>query len=34
MKILPEVEFYLFDDVTWNVAGNYIGATVDASQSY
>ena len=34
MKILPEFEFYLFDDVTWNVDGRYIGATVDASQSY
>ncbi|MBR6779611.1 MAG: glutamine synthetase beta-grasp domain-containing protein, partial [Clostridia bacterium] len=34
MKILPEFEFYLFDDVTWSVQGNYIGATVDASQSY
>ncbi len=34
MLILPEFEFYLFDDVTWNVAGNYIGASVDASQSY
>ncbi len=34
MKILPEFEFYLFDDVTWNVGGNYIGASVDASQSY
>ena len=34
MKILPEFEFYLFDDVTWNVDGKYIGATVDAKQSY
>ena len=34
MKILPEFEFYLFDDVTWSVQGNYIGATVDAQQSY
>ncbi len=34
MYILPEFEFYLFDDVTWNVGGNYIGASVDASQSY
>ncbi len=34
MKILPEFEFYLFDDVTWNVEGRYIGATVDAKQSY
>ena len=34
MKILPEFEFYLFDDVTWNVEGRHIGATVDAVQSY
>ena len=34
MKILPEFEFYLFDDVTWGVEGNYIGASVDARQSY
>ena len=34
MKILPEFEFYLFDDVTWSVEGRYIGATVDAKQSY
>ncbi len=34
MKILPEFEFYLFDDVTWSVDGRYIGATVDAKQSY
>ena len=34
MKILPEFEFYLFDDVTWGVDGNYIGASVDAKQSY
>ncbi|MBE6692218.1 MAG: type I glutamate--ammonia ligase [Ruminococcaceae bacterium] len=34
MKILPEFEFYLFDDVTWGVQGNYIGASVDAKQSY
>ena len=34
MLILPEFEFYLFDDVTWNVGGNYIGASVDAKQSY
>ena len=30
----PEFEFYLFDDVTWSVEGRYIGATVDAKQSY
>ncbi len=34
MFILPEFEFYLFDEVSWNVSGNYIGATVDAQQSY
>ena len=34
MQILPEFEFYLFDDVTWGVEGNYIGASVDAKQSY
>ena len=34
MKILPEFEFYLFDDVTWNVEGRHIGATVDAKQSF
>ncbi len=34
MYILPEFEFYLFDDVTWGVQGNYIGAAVDAKQSY
>ena len=34
MKILPEFEFYLFDNVAWDVQGNYIGASVDAQQSY
>ena len=34
MYILPEFEFYLFDEVTWGVDGSYIGATVDAKQSY
>ena len=34
MKILPEFEFYLFDDVTWGIAGDHISATVDAKQSY
>ena len=34
MKILPEFEFYLFDNVAWEVSGRHIGATVDASQSY
>ena len=34
MKILPEFEFYLFDEVYWEVQGNSIGASVDAVQSY
>ena len=34
MKILPEFEFYLFDNVSWGVEGRYIGASVDAVQSY
>jgi hypothetical protein len=34
MKILPEFEFYLFDNVAWNVEGKNISATVDATQSY
>ena len=34
MNILPEFEFYLFDDVTWGIAGDHICATVDAKQSY
>ena len=34
MLILPEFEFYLFDEVSWGVDGNYIGASVDAKQSY
>ena len=34
MNILPEFEFYLFDDVTWGIAGDHISATVDAKQSY
>ncbi len=34
MLILPEFEFYLFDQVQWGVEPNYIGATVDAKQSY
>ena len=34
MKILPEFEFYLFDNVGWEVSPNYIGAHVDAEQSY
>ena len=34
MLILPEFEFYLFDDVRWNVDPNFVGASVDAKQSY
>jgi len=34
MHILPEFEFYLFDQVSWGVQGNYIGSSVDAKQSY
>ena len=34
MLILPEFEFYLFDNVGWEVSGKNISATVDAKQSY
>ena len=34
MNILPEFEFYLFDNVGWEVSGREISATVDAQQSY
>ena len=34
MLILPEFEFYLFDEVTWSLQNGYIGASVDAQQSY
>ncbi len=34
MMILPEFEFYLFDNVGWEVQPNRISATVDAQQSY
>ena len=34
MKILPEFEFYLFDQVGWEVSPNCIGASIDAQQSY
>ncbi len=34
MMILPEFEFYLFDEAKWGIEGKYIGATVDAKQSY
>ena len=31
MLILPEFEFYLFDEVTWNVQPQNIGMTLDAN---
>ena len=34
MFILPEFEFYLFDNVSWGVEPNYVGASIDAKQSY
>ena len=34
MLILPEFEFYLFDDVNWTVRPDHIGCNVDAEQSY
>ena len=34
MLILPEFEFYLFDNVGWEIQPNCIAATVDADQSY
>ena len=34
MKILPEFEFYLFDQVGWKVDGREISVGMDASQSY
>ena len=34
MMILPEFEFYLFDNVSWSLSDGYIGASVDAQQSY
>ena len=34
MKILPEFEFYLFDEVNWSVSPNCIFSEVDAVQSY
>ena len=33
MMILPEFEFYLFDNVSWSLSDGYIGASVDAQQS-
>ena len=34
MLILPEFEFYLFDNVGWSVESNSIGVNLDAVQSY
>ena len=34
MFILPEFEFYLFDNVSWNVEAKNVSASVDAVQSY
>ncbi len=34
MYILPEFEFYLFDQVGWEVQGNSIGVSLDTKQSY
>ncbi len=34
MMILPEFEFYLFDNVTWQVSPDSVGYAVDANQSY
>ena len=33
MLILPEFEFFLFDDVAWNVEHNHIAAEIDAAQA-
>ena len=34
MRILPEFEFYLFDDVRWDVNPQSVGYTVDAEQAH
>ena len=34
MMILPEFEFYLFDNVTWQVSPHSVGYSVDASQAH
>ncbi|MBQ2810529.1 MAG: type I glutamate--ammonia ligase [Clostridia bacterium] len=34
MLILPEFEFYLFDQVGWDVSGRSVSVTMDAKQSY
>lgn len=34
MLILPEFEFYLFDNVSWVLSSNSIGMSIDASQAH
>ncbi len=34
MLILPEFEFYLFDNVGWNVSANSIGMEIDVNQAH
>ncbi len=34
MMILPEFEFYLFDEVGWEVQPNSVGYSIDVQQSY
>ena len=34
MLILPEFEFYLFDQVGWNVSANSIGMAIDVDQAH
>lgn len=34
MLILPEFEFYLFDQVNWNISSGNISASVNADQAY
>jgi len=34
MLILPEFEFYLFDEVNWSVQPNSVGVSIDVNQSY
>ncbi|MBR2002212.1 MAG: glutamine synthetase beta-grasp domain-containing protein, partial [Firmicutes bacterium] len=34
MLILPEFEFYLFDDVRWNVESKNVSMSVDCSQAH
>lgn len=34
MLILPEFEFYLFDEVNWNVRPNEMGVSIDAVQAH